>query len=50
MKRSQADRDAGVARMRDEDEAAKKAQRDRFAAMKNESIKEMLYRKLNATK
>ena len=50
MKRSQADRDAGVARMRDEDEAAKKAQRDRFAAMKNESIKEILYRKLNATK
>ena len=50
MKRSQADRDAGVARMRDEDEAAKKAQRDRFAAMKNESIKEMLYRKLNAKK
>ena len=34
MKRSQADRDAGVARMRDEDEAAKKAQRDRFAAIK----------------
>jgi hypothetical protein len=29
-------RDAGVARMRDEDEAAKKAQRDRFAAMKND--------------
>jgi len=37
MKRSQADKDAGVARMRDEDEAAKKAQRDRFAAMKKES-------------
>ena len=56
VKRSQADRDAAVARMRDEDEAAKKAQRDRFAAIKksadekNESIKEMLYRKLNAKK
>ena len=34
VKRSQADKDAGVAKMRDEDEAAKKAQRDRFAAIK----------------
>jgi len=48
--KSQERRDAAVAKMRDEDKAAKKAQRDRFAAMKNESIKEMLYRKLNATK
>ena len=43
-------RNKNVAKMRKDDEAAKKAQRDRFAAMKNESIKEMLYRKLNATK
>jgi hypothetical protein len=34
--RSQADRDAGVARMNAEDEAAKKAQRARFAAMSEE--------------
>ena len=34
VKRSQADKDAGVAKMRDEDEAAKKAQRDRFAEIK----------------
>jgi len=43
-------RNKNVAKMRKDDEAAKKAQRDRFAAMKNESIKEMLYRKLNAIK
>ena len=36
VKRSQADRDAGVARMNAEDEAAKKAQRARFAAMSEE--------------
>ena len=34
VKRSQADKDAGVAKMRDEDEAAKKVQRDRFAEIK----------------
>ena len=32
--KSQERKDAGVARMRDQDEAAKKAQRDRFAAIK----------------
>jgi len=39
VKRSQADKDAGVAKMRDEDEAAKKAQRDRFAAIKKSADK-----------
>ena len=39
VKRSQADKDAGVAKMRDEDEAAKKSQRDRFAAIKKSADK-----------
>tara|TARA_B110000238_G_scaffold98312_1_gene107026 strand:+ start:3045 stop:4112 length:1068 start_codon:yes stop_codon:yes gene_type:complete len=37
--KSQERKDAGVARMRDQDEAAKKAQRDRFAAIKKSADK-----------